>query len=622
VTHVDGPLAFRSGYFGKEEVPRRRGVSLPPGGVALAAALGVLLIAIAYTAGRHGYSNSKDADLAYWVGQLLIIAPVSICLLSRRSRRETGSIVAVVVLTVAEYLVKVCYSPLYFSYTDELSHWRTAEDILQTGKLFTVNNMLPISPRYPGLENAATAIVQITGLPLFISGLIVAGVAHLIFVVSLYLVFRSAAKSRRIAGMAIVLYSSNPSLAYFDSLFAYETLAIAFFGIALVAAYRLSRARTLGDCLGWGAVALLIIAATVVTHHVTSYLLAATFILISFSGVLRRDGATAARVGLIALWNLATIALWVILVAPQTTDYLWPPIDGVWQGFQSMVNGGLAGGPATAPSASPHIEQQIEILMALFLSGLLPFGWWQVWKARRGVASGAWVVALAIGSISWYIVLAVRLGTADGSELSGRASIFVFIPASFIAALTFRWAMDLFRWPRNLILLLGSFVGVLLMLIDGTLSGWPPYWERLPGPHQTGGVERSVGPEETTVAEWILAALGPNNRIAADFSNNAPLDSYGDQSPVLGDAFLFLAPSYGPSVERQAQLLAIHYVFVDQRITEQLPASGSYFFDDPNANAYRHPIPLVDVQKFDHAQGVARIFDDGNIVIYDLAGDN
>ena len=42
-----------------------------------------------------------------------------------------------VVLTVAEYLVSVCYSPAGFTFGDELMHWRTTVDILQTGELYT-----------------------------------------------------------------------------------------------------------------------------------------------------------------------------------------------------------------------------------------------------------------------------------------------------------------------------------------------------------------------------------------------------------------------------------------------------------------------------------------------------
>ncbi len=51
-----------------------------------------------------------------------------------------------------------------------------------------------------------------------------------------------------------------------------------------------------------------------------------------------------------------------------------------------------------------------------------------------------------------------------------------------------------------------------------------------------------------------------------------------------------------------------------------LPASGQYFPVDPNVGKYTRPLPLADLTKFDHVPGVARIYDSGNIVIYDLKG--
>jgi hypothetical protein len=555
----------------------------------------------------------------YWAGQAFIIVPVSVRLLSGRASTEVSTVATTVILTVAEYLVKVCYSPLSFTYTDELSHWRTAENILLSGRLFTPNGILPISARYPGLEEVSTAIAEISGLPLFVCGLIVAGIAHLLFVVTLYLLFRNVGQSQRLAGIAILVYSSNPSMTYFDSLFSYETLALAFFGVALVAAYRLSQTQTRGDRVKWFAIAMAAIAAEVVTHHVSSYLLAATLMVLTVSSALAGDRAGAARCALLVSWIVILIASWLIFVAPQTVSYLWPPIDGVWQSFRSMLNGGLAGAP-TVSTSTPGSHQAIAEAAALCLSALLPIGWWQVWKSRRGIVGPAWILSLTVGSLTWYAIVAIRLGVADGSELAGRASAFVFVPSSFVAGLALLWLVDFVPWPRVIAFLGISLAGVVLMMVDGTVNSWPPFWERLPGPHQVAGVERSIGPEEIDVAEWTLSELGSGNRFAADFSNFSALGSYGDQNPVLGDAFLFLSSAYTPSVERHAQLLGIHYAFADQRLTEYLPVSGAYFFDDPDAGRYRSPLPKMDMTKFDRAQGVARIFDAGDIVIYDLTG--
>jgi hypothetical protein len=55
-------------------------------------------------------------------------------------------------------------------------------------------------------------------------------------------------------------------------------------------------------------------------------------------------------------------------------------------------------------------------------------------------------------------------------------------------------------------------------------------------------------------------------------------------------------------------------------MSQQLPADGSYFADDPHAGQYRSPIPARDLDKFNHIAGVSRIFEDGTMTVYSLAG--
>jgi hypothetical protein len=593
---------------------------LPPSMVALSAATGVLVIAVAYTTGRLGYASSPWADHLYWLGQVLILVPSALCLLSRRVLTESGTLAVVVAFTVAEYLAKVCYSPAGFTYSDELSHWRTAENILQAGKLFTANDLLPISPRFPGLEEATTALVSITGLPLFTCGLIIAGLAHLLFVCTLYLFFGYVGGSHRLAGVAVLIYSSNPDLNYFDSIFAYQTLALALLGVALLAVWRLTEAETGEERVRWLIVAILVIAATVVTHHITSFILVAILALTATASILSHDRRSAGWSAALALWSAVVVAGWIGFVAPQTISYLWPTVEQVLQSFRELLTSGHPSASAAAGKpTSPSQDQAAAAGAVLVLSSLLPIGWWQVWRRYR---QKSWVVALAIGSLSWYVIIGIRLAAPDGAELAGRAASFVFVPAGFIAALgltsIIEWGLN---W-RPITVAAASLIGVLLMLFDGAINGWPPVWERLPGPHQVAGVERSVGPEEIAVSRWTLAALGPDNRFAVDFGNCPVLGSYGDQSPVLNVGFLYTSSAYTSSDIREVHALAIHYVLVDLRLSQSLPASGQYFPIDPDAGRYTHPIALADLNKFNQVPQVARIFDAGDVVIYDLGGES
>ena len=79
--------------------------------------------------------------------------------------------------------------------------------------------------------------------------------------------------SFRVAGIAVLCYASNPHFSSFDSMFIYQTLALPFFALTLLAAWQLGSRRAGKQRVGWVAVAVVAIAATVVTHHVTSYVL-------------------------------------------------------------------------------------------------------------------------------------------------------------------------------------------------------------------------------------------------------------------------------------------------------------------------------------------------------------
>ncbi len=587
---------------------------LPVSVVALSAATGVLVVAAAYTAGRLGYSSSPWANRAYWLGQALIVFPVAVRLLVLRPVGETGTVTLVVVLTVAEYLVKVCYNPAAFTFPDELQHWRSTVNLLHTGKLFTVNYVLPISPHYPGLEEVTSALASVTGLTVFTSGLIVAGVAHLLFICLLYQLFRHLSASHRIAGIAVLIYYGSPNTS-FNSLFAYQTLAVAFLGLAVLAAWRVTAAETAGERAGWLAVAALAIAATVVTHHVTSFMLVVTLVLVTLASLLASGRRSAGWPAVLALMSVVVVACWVAFAAPGTVSYLKPVPEGMLQAWRALLTGGHSGAPSV--SAGPLGNRVLAAAAALTLSALLPVGWWHVWRHYR---HRPWVVAMAIGSLSWYAIILVRLVVADGAELEGRAATFVFVPAAFIAALAVcHLGAATLRWRASTVAA-AALIAVLVLIFDGLVYGWPPSSERLPGPHQVAAFDRSVGPEETAACTWALAALGPGNPFAADFGIFALLGGYGDQNPAYGDAYLYTSPVYTRSDALRARAQSLQYILVDRRLSQSLPASGDYFPGDPKDGGYSHPLPLADLTKFNHSPGVARIYDSGNIVIYDLGG--
>ena len=154
-------------------------------------AAGVLLVALAY---RRGWEQSAGGHALYWAGELLIFLPATARMISRsRAVGRWERLGLLLGVTAALYAVKYLYSPLAFKFPDELQHWRSATDILTTHHLFTPNASLPISPRFPGLEELTTALSSLTGLSVVSAGLLVAGIARLLLMLGLFELFRRVA---------------------------------------------------------------------------------------------------------------------------------------------------------------------------------------------------------------------------------------------------------------------------------------------------------------------------------------------------------------------------------------------------------------------------------------------
>ena len=575
--------------------------------------MGVFCANAAFVAGRSGHADSDWANRAYWLGQAFILIPIGIRLFSRRPLSRRDTITLIVVLTIAEYLLKVCYSPSGFTFSDELLQWRSTTNLLNTGNPFTVNYGIPVGPDYPGLQLVTVALMSATGLSLFSAGLVVAGVAHLLFICVLYCVFAAVTRSHRVGAVAILIYYTTPDLTSFNSMYVYETLALAFLGITVLAAWKVATLESRGERVRWFIIAALSILATVMTHHVTSYVLTLTLMLLAVVCRFTGSRAAAKRIGALAAISLAAVVIWIATVARYTITYFAPTVQGMVNGLNSLLGSGTSSAPST--SLSPINDQLLEGLGILATTVLLVYGCWQVWRAYK---SDSWIVAMMIGALVWFGDLALRVGFPDGQELAGRSATFVYIPVSVITAVALTKYVNskIVRNWRAAAMTVGA-VAVITLQFDGLANGWPPYWERLPGPHQVAGVERSTGPEEIAMADWTLAKLGRGNKFATDIGNYPSLAGYGYQNPLQNVAYLFQSPTLTPAVVLAWEQQGVQYILADNRLSTSPPASGAYF---PGQTTTSDQIlPLIDLTKF-NSSGIPRVFDDGNIEIYDVQG--
>jgi hypothetical protein len=588
---------------------------IPLSVITLIVAVGVFVSCMGYAAGRAGNGPDSESGLAlYWFGQVLILVPIGARLLSRRPLSNSGIITLISVLTIAEYLLKVCYEPLNFAFNDEFLHYRGTLDMLASGKLFELNYGLPIGTYYPGLEEVTSALMSATGLSVFQAGLIVAGIAHFLYVLFLYLTFVVAIRSHRIAGIAVLIYFSAPSFTSFNSMFIYETLGLAFMVMCIVAGLRAAIEKSPAVRRRYFIVAVLSIFATVITHHVTSYMLTALLLLVAVASRLTGSRNTAMRFGLLGGISLLSVIGWIAITWPHTWDYFSPTVVGMAQSLTNLTSGGSSGAEST--SANPPINELLEYAGLLVVTVLIAIGSWQAWKRHR---RHPWIIGMMIGAtLGWVLFIGLRVGTSDGEELAGRAATFLYIPVSVIVALALTRLVNNATVRR-----MGAAATVVVvaaitaLLIDGLANGWPPYWERLPGPHKVSSFEASVNPQELEIGNWSLAELGPGNVIASDQGIYPVLIGYGEQNPLGLDAQFYQTPTWTPATYLSANSLNAQYVETDTRLTTSLPLGGGAYFPG-ETTAETKTIPLANLTKYNHIEGVARVYDDGTINFYSI----
>jgi hypothetical protein len=623
---------------------------LPPLSVVIS--LGLLLVAASYTSARN---EAAWALILFWLGLLLMYVPTALRLASSDASRSER-LGLLIILGMSLYLVKVFHDPLAFGLSDEFMHWRTTNDILQTGHLFANNPLLPVSPFYPGLENVTTALIRLGGLSIFEGGTIIIGVARLLIVLAFFLFCEEVSRSPRVAGIAAVLYMANPSFMEIDAQFAYESLALPLVVWVLWVILTLEKPDQ-PNRLGLRLVAIAGIGAVVATHHAASYLLMAFLIVWALLYVQSRlvwlnklrewikqkskkifgwylsfewryrlaiwpqavkkeidpDGINVNPVGF-ALIAVVMCVIWLNFIAPKTFNYLSPWLSGAIDELFKLLTGKMQQRELFL-SGSGHLaplwERILGFASVIFILIGLPLGLGQIWQQYRRRMI---VLSLAMGAVAYPLSLAFAL-TLTGAQVAHRIWPFVYIALALVLAIGVAelWLVR----PRQAIASLIFAGWASVIFAGGLIAGWST-WERLPGPYLVGADARSIEPQGVAAAYWARTYLGPRNQIVVDRTNRLLMGAYGEQNPLrTGASAVFFAPTFGWDDQTLFRRERIQYVVLDHRLSLELPEKGIYI-ERAEPGAFNHKTPL-DPQiftKFDGLPGVNRLFDSGEISIY------
>jgi hypothetical protein len=577
-----------------------------------------VLIAFAFDLSRQ---SDAAAGLLFWLGFAVVVVPLVARLFSK-SISPVERILLLVMAGLTLFFVKVLHDPSGFTYHDEFIHWRTTDDILRTGSLFRENPLLFVSPNYPGLEAITAAMAGVGGLSIFSAGVAVVASAKMLLMLGLFAFFKRASGSGRIAGFACCLYMANPGFVFFDSQFAYESLALplAVVALLLVLIGKEVRARM----LIFFALALVLVT-IVMVHHLIAYVLFA-FLLswCSLSFILRRPAEEQRWMTCAVLLSGAAILTWTVLFARETISYLAPIFESPLDDIVRILTGG---GPRRAAFQSYSGEEATILERGLILSSLL--------LVAMGIMAGAlltfrdnWRNSLHVGLIlaalliPWTVPLHF---VSTGGEIANRASNSLFIAGGFVCAFVLQ---RIAQSPRARHFVMPLLVLALFLCIAGGLeTGSGPTSRILPSTYHVAADSQSVDAKGLDAADWALAELGPDNRIATDRTNRLLLGSYGHQVPLVrtkgheGDVLAPIFTRANLSRTEQALLIKgdVSYLLVDMRLSSGLPVFGVYFENgEENSFAHRTPIDRRALTKFDRLRNIDRLYDNGDIVAYDV----
>jgi hypothetical protein len=605
----------------------------------LCSAAGLALTAAANNASFHGL-NYDNALILFFLGLTFIFAPAALRVLMRDvDRRER--LILVVILGAALYVVKVLGSPNAFTFSDEYIHLRNTLDILRTHHLFQFNPLLTTASYYPGLGAAAAGLVSLTGLSIFVSGLLVIGAARILISACFFLIAERMTGSALAAAAASLVYAANPMFLFWSASFSYEDLALP---LAAFVVWWLSRTRDQAERLT-PIVTVVTIAAVTVTHHVSGFALTILLGTWWLAERLTKEAKASRRsVGFMFLIAGSAVLTWFYLVARPAASYL--------------VGGNIA--PALQQAASVALQHDKSrqlfgggpkipewyMLAGFFSYGILlfalPFGLYRAWnwlRARKIRFKAGYTSRAGYAPIAVAIVMATAFPfsllprfTASGGAVSSRSAEYIFTGLGCVLAL---FAEQVTRrrhggprrlstgpkfstWCRTLVI-----AGMVTLVFLGDVTVGTTFTELLRESSHPRGDPWTVQPDVIDASDWARVNLGINRHFAANVMDSFALATYGEQDTISDDDVwpIFFADTLNSSVVQLIRAARVSYLFVDWRMTEGPPPAslGYYFSPYETSRGEEGPLASIALRKFASSPCARLVYASGPIQIFDVS---
>lgn len=531
---------------------------------ALAAAAGGGLLAVTY----HISAAGGRPFLLLWVSLLLLFGPAVAILVGRD---DTLRPAALMLLAATSSLPKVLRSPGRPVFSDEYAHLREVVNITEGWGLYVSNTLVLMASEFPGMHRAVASWSLALGSGTWVTAQTVVATAHASLLFAVFFLVRQFASSRS-AGVATVLYASNPSFLLFSMQVAYESFALPLAVWSLAFALLSLKEPTRLRRLVWVGAALLLGAAVLVSHHLSALMLASTLLAVLVLEL--AYGAQGRRLALLAFAGVSGVAayFWLAPVLAPLAAYLGPSLRLT----TSQARRPFAG------SGLPVLEQVAGVLLPFVVAVAAVWAVWRLW--RSGARHLVPAPAVAVSSLTALLLVSFPLSLLDAAAEGARRSWgWTYLGFALLVALALDSPASLYRLRggfteplRRAAIALAAFT----LTVGGVAASQNELY-RLPGPWLSGADARAAAPEVWAVVDALGSVAAPGDTLLADRYVRGPI--------VISLPVVALSPSPSWPVwdvvfedELDPELLgrlsrAVRFVILDMRMADRAPAGGFWF---------------------------------------------
>lgn len=392
----------------------------------------------------------------FWLGIGIALLP-AVLVGTYLPTERSALCLTLVLFAMTTYVPKVLLSPDQPAYFDEFAHLRQLQDLLSTGSFGSRNDLLPVIQYYPVLSMATAAVHYLTMLDAWHAGIVLIAVARCATVLLIFALARKVGQGWRASFFAALIYAGNPGFMFFDSQYAYESLAIPLVlgtAVCCASAKAAETRRQLRRSVMGG---LVLSTLATLTHHISSLVMAALCVLlVTLLPVVHDDHlwSTFRRARqrgalMLAAEVLLASVVWNFLINRRTEGYLSPSLaEGFGQLIgrirgsvpKSATNGDILNN--TAPTHTPFAGSGVPVY-EVFLAYLVPVSvlggalWTvlRIWRAANRWSELRSASPFAVFAVGYLSSLPLTL-TASGGQAAHRSWPFFFIGVSIFLVWT------------------------------------------------------------------------------------------------------------------------------------------------------------------------------------------